>query len=227
MTGKKRPVIAVDGPSGVGKSTTSSLLARRLGLDYVDTGAMYRAVAVAAADAAVDIDDDAALEAFCEGLDITYDGRSGKTFVNGEDFSSRIREHHVGELASKTSARAPVRRMLTALFRRIASGGGVVMEGRDIGTVVLPHADFKFFLTADPAERARRRHAEMAGKDAAPDLDSVRAAIMERDARDASRADAPLLKADDAVLLDTTAIDAEAVVAKMIEVIEKGRPSWR
>ncbi|MFQ5464568.1 MAG: (d)CMP kinase [Thermodesulfobacteriota bacterium] len=206
-------VVAVDGPGGVGKTTVSKLLAGRLGLGYVDTGAMYRAVALAAHRAGVDLESTEELSAFCSGAEVEYDAGAGSVRVNGEDYTGIIRTAEAGRLASIASSRAPVRRLLTGLQRELAREGSVVMEGRDIGTVVLPGADIKFFLDAPGGVRAGRRHGELSGED----LASVGRELAERDRRDSSRENSPLVMADDAIYVDTGNIDIEGVLAVLMD----------
>ncbi len=208
-------VIAVDGPAGAGKSSASRALAERLGFGYVDTGAMYRAVGVLAAEANVAFDDDAALIALIDGLVFALEDGGTRLVVSGRDVSAAIRRGDAGELASRVSVRPPVRERLVALQRRLGAAGAVVMEGRDIGTVVFPDAPLKLYLTADPAERARRRAAELRARGETVDEAALAQAIAERDRRDSERATAPLRPAADAVVLDTSALDLDAVVTKM------------
>ena len=208
-------VIAVDGPAGVGKSTASQRLAARLGFHYLDTGAMYRAVGVLAVEAGVALDDDAALAHLA--ADLRFEpARSGAgVVVNGRDLSTLIRRADAANLASRVSTRAVVRERLVALQRALGEAGPVVMEGRDIGTVVFPDAAVKFFLTADPAERARRRAAELRARGQAVDERALAAELAARDARDQERATSPLRPAPDAIVLDTTDLDLAAVVDEM------------
>lgn len=216
-------VIAIDGPGGVGKTTVSKMLAERLGLYYIDTGAMYRALALAAVNAGVDISSDSALEIFCINAKIEYDVKSGAVSVNGTDLTRLIRTHEVSRYASIASACIHVRSFLVAYQRGLAGGGSVVMEGRDIGTVVLPRADIKFFLDASHETRAERRHGE-ACAGGGESREDVSRTLAERDKRDASRKSSPLKKADDAVYIDTTSLDAEGVMEKMLVYIrEKSR----
>ncbi len=212
-----KPVIAIDGPAGAGKSTVSRRLAHDLGLRYVDTGAMYRAVGLLAEQQGIDVGDGAALAALCDGLDLRFEEHPGGVHViaNGRDLSAAIRTAAAGQLASKVSVMPAVRQRLVALLRALAAGGGVVMEGRDIGTVVLPDATIKVFLVASAAERARRRCAELTGRGEAADVVQVTREIEERDRRDERRAHSPHRPADDAILVDTTREPIEAVVARV------------
>ncbi len=211
-------VVAVDGPAGAGKSSASRALAARLGFTYVDTGAMYRAVGVLADEAGIALDDDAALGALCANLVFTAAGES--TIANGRDLSAVIRDERAGDLASRVSTRPVVRERLAALQRAMATGPGVVMEGRDIGTVVFPDAAVKLFLTADPAVRARRRAAELRGRGVAiVDEAALAAEIAARDRRDAGRATAPLRVAPDAIVVDTSRLPLAAVVAELERIV--------
>ncbi|MHB8836079.1 MAG: (d)CMP kinase [Candidatus Methylomirabilia bacterium] len=214
-------VVAVDGPGAAGKSTVSKALAARLGYLYIDTGALYRAVAWLAdreglADAAPEI-----IGARVGKADIRLEGdpRLPRVLVDGRDVSGEIRSERISQLSSKLSALAEVRGALLELQRRIGAGGGVVMDGRDIGTVIFPAAEAKFFVSASPEVRARRRHAELRAKGADADPELVRAELEERDRRDAGRAHAPLKAAADAVLIDTTDLTPEAVVERMLAII--------
>ncbi len=217
---KRGPVIAIDGPGGVGKTTVSRLLAGRLGLDYVDTGAMYRALALSAEDEGVDIDSDRELERFCSQIEMRFDFKRGAVFVDGRDYTRRIREPHAAELASRVSEKGPVRRFLVALQRRLGERGGVVMEGRDIGTVVFPDADIKIFLDASTEERARRRHREIE-KTRGMSIDDTKKALIERDRRDSQRALSPLKRARDALYIDTTSMTVEQVVGTIVQAVKE------
>jgi cytidylate kinase len=208
-------VVSVDGPAGAGKSSASRGLARRLGFAHVDTGAMYRAVGVVAAERGIDPTDDAALETLVHALVFTVAPDGTGLLVDGRDLSAAIRTAEAGELASRVSARPVVRERLVALQRELGSGGRVVMEGRDIGTVVFPDAALKLYLTAAPAERARRRAAELRARGETVDEAALAADIARRDERDSRRAHSPLRPAADAVVLDTTTLSLDGVVDAM------------
>ena len=214
-------MIAVDGPAGAGKSSASRALARRLGFGYVDTGAMYRAVGVLAAERGIDADDAAALGRLVAGLDFELARDGERLLIGGRDLSAAIRRPEAGELASRVSTQPVVRQRLVALQRALGAAGGVVMEGRDIGTVVFPDARVKLYLTADPAARAARRAAELRAAAATVDEAALARELAERDRRDAGRAHSPLRPAADAVVLDTTALTLEDVVEAMERVVRE------
>lgn len=214
-------VIAIDGPAGAGKSTAARALARRLGFFLLDTGAIYRTLALRAARADVAFSDGERLGALAAGLDIRFD-EAGRVFLGDEDVSTAIRTPEMSQGASTVSAHPPVRQALLGLQRRLAARGRCVVEGRDIGTVVLPTAPLKIFLTASPEVRARRRFDELVGKGQTVDLDKTLDEIRVRDERDSNRATAPLRQAEDAVLLDTSAL-AEAEVVDRMEALARAR----
>lgn len=216
--------VAIDGPAGAGKSTVARDVAAALGYTYVDTGAMYRAVAYRALGAGLDpVRDADAIGALAAGLRFGFvDSAEGKRLlVDGEDVSEAIRTPQVGNLSSPVSAIPAVREHLVAAQRAMASSGGTLMEGRDIGTVVLPGAQVKVFLTATPQERARRRQAQLADKGIRQDLDQILADIMERDHRDSTRAVAPLRPAEDAVEIISDGLEREEVVALICDLVRK------
>jgi CMP/dCMP kinase len=216
-----KPTIAIDGPAGAGKSTVSRRLAQALGLRYVDTGAMYRVVGVLADEAGVDLADAAALATLCDTLSLIFDEQPDGVHVlaNGRDLTRAIRTAAAGQLASKVSTQPVVRERLVALQRRLGAGGGVVMEGRDIGTVVLPDATVKVFLVASAGERARRRWAELTARGESADLAQIEREIEERDVRDRTRAHSPLVPAADALLVDTTSESVEEVVTRVRNLV--------
>ena len=214
-------VIAIDGPAGAGKSTAARALARRLGFFLLDTGAIYRTVAVQASRQGVAFSDADALGRIAEALAIRFD-EEGRVFLADEDVSKLIRTPEMSQGASTVSAHPPVRQALLGLQRKLAARGRCVVEGRDIGTVVLPWAPLKIFLTASPEVRARRRYDELVAKGQTVDLQKTLQEILVRDERDSSRATAPLKQADDAVLLDTSSLDESAVVDQM-EALARAR----
>jgi cytidylate kinase len=215
-------MITIDGPSGSGKSTLSRLLAERLGYSFLDTGAMYRAVGYKVVQERVDEQDEEALAAVLDNLDLHLLPGNGDTRVllDGQDISQAIRTAEMGLVASRVSAIAAVRRKLTELQRRIGREGNFVAEGRDMGTVVFPDAPCKFFLDAVPKERARRRTAQLAEKGELADLESILAQIKKRDLDDSSRDLAPLKAAADAVHIDSTDMTIEEVLAFMIRTVQ-------
>ena len=213
---RKEPIIAIDGPVGAGKSVAARELARALGYSYLNTGAMYRAVAIAARDAAIDPDDPNVAErlaSILKTIKIKFDGE--KIFLNGLDVSAKIYEPEVGDLASRFSAIGAVRARMRELQRAAGADGRVVMEGRDIGTAIFPDAEFKFFLDAGVKIRAHRRYEELRKKGQSITEDDVLAQLIERDRRDSGRELAPLKRADDAIEIDSTKLSIDAVVAAM------------
>jgi cytidylate kinase len=221
---RQRPnglIIAVDGPSGAGKSTITRLLSKRLGYLYLDTGAMYRAVALAVTHAGVSPDDDAALTAVCRDVEISFVRTDGHchVFLDGDDVSEAIRTPEISLLTSKISMKKVVRDILARRQRELGQDGGVVLEGRDIGTVVFPDADLKFFLSASVEERGKRRYLELKAKGEDVQLERTIAEVAQRDQQDAQREHAPLRRADDAIDIDSTGLSIEEVVALMEEKI--------
>jgi CMP/dCMP kinase len=231
MTVTRRFSIAIDGPAGSGKSTIAMLLARRFGLSYVDTGAMYRGVSLLGRRAGLDPADEPALARIAEeaafhfDMDPREDRLLNRVSINGNDITDAIREPEISQLASLVSTLSGVRRALVAKQKQMGAEGGVVMEGRDICNVVLPGAEVKIFLTASPEERARRRHLELIGKGIQSDFDRVLADIRERDNRDTTRADSPLKPAPDAAIVDTDPLSIEQVVDRIAEIAEEKRRS--
>jgi cytidylate kinase len=211
--------VAIDGPAGAGKSTVSRALAKRLGFFLLDTGAIYRCVALAAKRAAVAWSDGAKLGELARGLPVRFE--ADRVLIGDEDVSQAIRTPEMSQGASTVSAHPPVRAALLELQRRIARQGGCVVEGRDIGTVVLPWAPVKFFLTASPEVRARRRYEELVKKGEKVDYDSTLRELRERDQRDSSREASPLKQAEDAILVDTSNMAFEDVVSGLESVVRK------
>jgi CMP/dCMP kinase len=211
----KSVIVAIDGPAGAGKSTVARSVAQRLGFLYIDTGAMYRSVALWALRAGVPLDDFHRLEQLARQARIEFEG-SQMVLLNGEDVTAAIREPTVGEAASKIAACGGVRRAMSQEQRRIAAAQSSVMEGRDIGTVVFPDAQVKIFLDADPGERARRRAAETGAEHA-----QVAREMEERDRRDRSRTEAPLTQAPDAEYLDTSGLSPEEVEEAILKLVRK------
>lgn len=216
-------VIAIDGPSGAGKSTVARLLARRLGYVQIDTGAMYRTVALLLSRSGIDPDDGPAVERFCTGIDIRFDWADGtqRVLANGEDVTAAIRTPEMSLLTSRISALRPVREAMMRVQREMGRLGGVVLEGRDIGTVVFPDADLKFFLSASPEERGRRRFEELNGKGERVTLEETVAAVCRRDEQDSQRDLAPLRQADDAIAIDSSLMGVEEVLERMTALVSE------
>src|SRR5437763_8430749 len=222
-------IIAIDGPSGAGKSTLGRRLARELGLLYIDTGAMYRAVALAAAAAGADLSDAVAVAEVARRASIRLEGDpdSLRVLLDGRDVSEEIRGEVAGGAASAVSAVPDVRREMVRRQREMGAGGGVVLDGRDIGTVVFPSADVKFFLTAVPEERARRRFDEGRAVAREQSFEETLADLNERDRRDSTRDASPLRIAEDAVVIDTTELPIDEVFARMLQVVRERQSGSR
>jgi cytidylate kinase len=216
-TQAKRLTIAIDGPSGAGKSTVGRALAKRLGYLYIDTGAMYRAVALKVKEKALVLGDESKLYALVSSLHITFAGKGQETAVlcNGEDVTKAIRSPEMSRLASDVSKKKVVREALVRKQREMATGGGVVLEGRDIGTVVFPDAEIKFYLDANTEERGRRRFKELVEKGMKVDFNDTLEAVRKRDDNDMNRAISPLRKAGDAFFIDSTGRTVEEIVEEM------------
>ncbi len=220
---KKKPVIAIDGPSGAGKSTLGKLLAEKYNLSYIDTGAMYRALALRAFDTGLDIEDNKALERFCSAIEMVYEEKNGKLKISIDkiNYTDKIRTPRAGKLSSLISAKRPVRNYLVDYQKKLAKAGGVVMEGRDIGTAVLPDADLKFYLDASHETRGKRRFSELKQSKAAVKLADIMASEKERDVRDLTRTLSPLREASDSIYIDSGDFTINEVLSKMVIFVDK------
>jgi cytidylate kinase len=217
--------IAIDGPAGAGKSTIAKKVAKELGFIYVDTGAMYRAMALYMINNGIDASETEKISATCQSADITikYENGIQVVYLNGENVNSLIRTEAVGNMASASSVNGDVRKKLVELQQKLAQTTDVVMDGRDIGTVVLPNADLKVYLTADEDERARRRKLDYELKGESLNLEEVKKELLERDYRDTHREVSPLKKANDAVVVDTTNYKVEEVRDIIIDLFNEKR----
>lgn len=217
--------VAIDGPAGAGKSTIAKAAAKEMGLIYVDTGAMYRAMALFMIREAVSPDDSERIAAKCQEADITirYEEGSQVVYLNGENVNAYLRTEEVGNMTSVMSIQPAIRKKLVELQQKLAESSDCIMDGRDIGTCVLPGADVKIYLTADSTVRARRRAGELSSKGEECDLDKIRADIEERDHRDMNREISPLKQAEDAVLVDTSQMDVAQVIARILELCREKR----
>jgi cytidylate kinase len=213
-------IVTIDGPSGSGKSTVSRIIAERLGYRYLDTGAIYRAVAWKAREEGVDPEDDEGLRRVLDTIDISFEGK--KIIVNGVDVTFLIREPKISELSSRVSSRRVVRDGLYEMQRSIGLKGKVVVEGRDIGSTVLPEAGNKFFLDADVQERGRRRYKEIRNNGADIDLRDIVEALQKRDRRDSSRQNSPLKKTEEMIYINTSNLTIEEVVSRVMGAIKTG-----
>jgi cytidylate kinase len=218
---QRKLIIAIDGPAGAGKSTIACRLARKLGYINLESGAMYRALALQAIEWDKSFDDEPALLKLAQASNITLDraANGNRVLLNGKDISARIRERDVTEGASRVSVHPKVREWMVARQREMGIGGGVVMEGRDIGTKVFPDADLKIFLDADPVIREQRRMDQQKVK--GPSAQTMAAELRERDRRDRTRAASPLVAAEDAVILDSTHMSEDAVIDRIEELVEQ------
>src|SRR5882762_8088004 len=218
----KNLIIAIDGPSGAGKSTLGRMLARALNLLYIDTGSMYRAVALAVMESSISASDDVAVGSLAARVDIDLKGEpdSLRVFLDDRDVTEQIRSEEVTELSSIISTIPAVRRAMVARQRSLGERGAV-LNGRDIGTVVFPDADVKFFLTALPQERAQRRFTEERALDSHVDFEETFADMIERDRRDTTRSDSPLKVADDAVVVDSTGLSIQEVFERLMKVVRE------
>lgn len=219
--------VAIDGPAGAGKSTIAKQVAKKMNLVYVDTGAMYRAMALFMIRAGINAADTAKIDDKCEEADITikYENGQQAVYLNGENVNAYLRTERVGNMASVSSARPNVRKKLVSLQKQLAKTTDVIMDGRDIGTCVLPDADVKIYLTASSAVRAKRRFDELAAKGESCKLEEIEKDIMERDKRDMTRKESPLKQAEDAILVDSSDMTIEEVVQAITDICEKQKGS--
>ena len=217
--------IAIDGPAGAGKSTIAKRLSKKLGFIYVDTGAMYRAMAYYFLQHNIDAKDENAIAAACPDVDvtITYENGEQQVLLNGENVNGVIRNEEVGNMASSTSVYPVVRKKLVELQRQLAKSADVIMDGRDIGTCVLPDAQVKIYLTASSATRAKRRYDELTEKGVSCDLAEIEKDIIDRDYRDMHRETSPLRQAEDAVLVDSSEMNIDEVVDAIYQVYSEAR----
>jgi len=215
--------VAIDGPAGAGKSTIAKAVAKKMNLIYVDTGAMYRAMALFMIREGVSAEDAAAICAKCKEADITIGHEDGEqvVYLNGENVNAYLRTEEVGNMASATSVQPAVREKLVELQKKLAAKSDCIMDGRDIGTCVLPSAQVKIYLTASSAVRAKRRYDELVAKGQECDLAKIQADIEERDYRDMHREHSPLKQAEDAVLVDSSDMTIEEVIEKIISLIKE------
>lgn len=215
--------IAIDGPAGAGKSTIAKMVAKELGFVYVDTGAMYRAMALYMINKSVDPEDAQKISSTCQSADITikYENNEQVVYLNGENVNGKIRAEAVGKMASVSSMNADVRKKLVELQQKLASEIDVVMDGRDIGTVVLPNALLKVYLTASSRVRAERRFKELTAKGIECNIDVIEQDIIDRDYRDMHRENSPLMQAEDAVLVDSSDMTIEEVAARIISLYKE------
>jgi CMP/dCMP kinase len=212
-------IIAIDGPSGAGKSSSSRQLAERLGYRYIDTGALYRVIGLLAWERQTSPDDAEGLAALCRNLPLRFVSEltDVRLFLGARDITAAIRQPEVSQMASKVSAQPAVRQALLTLQRQMGQDGGVVLEGRDTGTVVFPDADLKFFLDAAPEERGRRRYCELQQQGVTTTLETTLHEMTERDQRDSGREHAPLRRAEDAIVVDTTTLSLDEVVHLLLQ----------
>ncbi len=226
---KKGLTIAIDGPSGAGKSTVAKALAKRLGYIYIDTGAMYRSVALRVKEKSISPEDEAAVSQLASSLHLSLiPGEQIRVFCDGQDVTEAIRTPEISRLASHISKQKTVREVLVRMQREMGREGGVILEGRDIGTVVFPDAEVKFYLDAESDERARRRYEEMIDKGVKADLKETEEELMQRDHNDTHRIHSPLKKANDAIYIDSTRRSVEAIVDEMARIAKsKDFPSHK
>jgi cytidylate kinase len=221
----KKLIIAIDGPSGAGKSTVGKELAKRLSYLYIDTGAMYRAIALKVKEKTIDPGDDKALSQLVSSIQISFvvGEKENRILCNGEDITHAIRSPEISRFASDISKIGIVRDVMVRMQREMGREGGVVLDGRDIGTVVFPDADLKFYLDADPEERGRRRYRELSEKGMEVDFNKTLKEVIERDKNDMSRSLSPLKRAEDAILIDSTCRSVDEIVAEIGRMVDEKR----
>ena len=214
--------IAIDGPAGAGKSTIAKIVAKELGFIYVDTGAMYRTMALACHREGISAKEHEKVAEKCESVDVSlgYEDGTQKVFLNGEDVSTLIRQEEIGNMTSAIAVYPEVRKILVEMQKKLAKENNVVMDGRDIGTAVLPNADLKIYLTASSRTRAMRRYKELVEKGEQCDVDAIEADIKDRDYRDMHREVSPLCQAEDSVLVDSSDMSIEQVVEKITGLVK-------
>lgn len=222
---KKEGIIAIDGPAGAGKSTIAKIVAKRLGFLYIDTGAMYRAVTWKILQEKIPLNDIKKIIATAKKIDIQLKTLKNQlhTFVDGIDVSSEIRKEEISNLTNEVASIAEVREILRKKQRKLAMRGGVIMEGRDIGTCVFPDAKYKFYLDASVDERAKRRYKQLLQKGERVDLDKIKKAIIERDHKDKNRGINPLRQARDAIVIDSTHMTLKEVANTILDYVKKGK----
>lgn len=215
--------IAIDGPAGAGKSTIAKIVAKELGFIYVDTGAMYRTMALACYRAGITAEEEEKVIEKCNAVEVTlgYENGVQKVYLNGEDVSTEIRQEVIGNMTSAIAVYSPVRKILVAMQQDLAKKNDVVMDGRDIGTAVLPDADLKVYLTASSRTRADRRYKELTEKGVECNINEIEADIKDRDYRDMNREVSPLVQAEDAVLVDSSDMDINQVVERIKELVKR------
>ena len=215
-------IVAIDGPAGSGKSTVAKIVAERLGFKYINSGAMYRAVAWKAHKTGFLLKDELSVAKFAKELNIEFIPNIGgqKILIDGEDVGNKLKSEEVGNVAAIVASQPQVRKALTNLQRKMGQQGKIIMEGRDIGTQVFPNADKKIFFQADPEERGKRRYKELLAKGESVELQKIVDQIRKRDLEDMNRSIAPLIKAKDALVIDTTHLGIEEAVVKVIKLIE-------
>jgi CMP/dCMP kinase len=223
LSSKEKLIVAIDGPAGSGKSTTAKLVSKALDYQYIDTGAMYRAVALQALKNEIGIEEEDKISRMVKSVKINFEKKDDdqRIFLNEQDITEEIRTPEISDAASRISTHASVRESMVEQQKRMGKNGGIVMEGRDIGTVVFPEAEVKIFLIASLHERAKRRYAELQQKGIEVDLYNLEKDILSRDVRDSSRSNSPLTKAKNSIELDTTNLNIDEQVNRIVEIVKE------